>query len=178
MPATASDKNDTDERATGWGVELGESIGDASLALKVKLTLLEEFGSDASGIEVQAHGDEIQLAGLVRERSTRELAAELVQKMDGIDNVKNDLSLTQDAPARDRNELLMETQDAVLESRAKSALIAAMGKHAFAIEIEAASNAVTLFGTLDSKSDRDRAVECMQELQGVDEVIDRLEIAS
>lgn len=164
------------------------ALADAALELKVKTALLTKIGWDMIDVDVEAQNGHVWLDGATENRSHQELAIEVARAVEGVDKVDNRLKLEEPkaeaeshTPVTDTVEKGMsnaesEVRDAILESRVKTALINAIGTHAFDIEVEATDGEVSLRGTLEDGRHEELALDTTRECEGVDHVIDLIEV--
>src|SRR5450759_2145784 len=66
-----------------------ESFDEAVTHVKVKAVLLEHFGTDALGIEIQISGGNVVLSGSVEKPLTQELAKQAALSVKGVASVEN-----------------------------------------------------------------------------------------
>ncbi|MCM2315187.1 MAG: BON domain-containing protein [Thermoanaerobaculia bacterium] len=158
-----------------------EDVRDTSASLLIKTELIRHFGTDAKGIRVRATDNAVSLSGRVAERSTQELAEEVVRAIDGVDVVHNFIDLESGAlntPAELLSNAELEARDALLETGVKTRLTSDIGDEAFAISVEACDGVVSLRGELPDDERREVAIRATREVPGVTRVIDLLEIAA
>jgi osmotically-inducible protein OsmY len=150
---------------------------DWSTTLRVKLALLQKLGADGLRVEVITSDGNVQLAGTVEKRATRELAGEVVRGVEGVREVRNDVRLEKPKGGQGRvrgaaREAEAEVRDAVLESRAHLALIDKFGRDGFRVGVEAADGVVTLEVPDGVSAERRRAmVGLVEDVTGVEKVI-------
>jgi osmotically-inducible protein OsmY len=164
----------------------GEEVADALLQLKVKAALLDKLGVDGARIAVDARQGHVELYGAVNAKSTAELAEQVALSVDGVATVEpriaveNDLagSLIDKQVDRAIGATRAPIADALLETRVKARLIEAMGKAAFAVEVEAADGVVSLSGEVPDEIRRALAVQTAEGTPGVTRVADRLRNAA
>jgi osmotically-inducible protein OsmY len=149
-------------------------LDEMMLHSKVRLALLDNIGSDALGIDIDVHGTEVTLSGELSKRKHKELATKYVKHVEGVKNVDNDLRWNQQkgesSMAKSAEELKREVQDSALATRVKLALLSEIGTDAFDLDVEAASNKVTLSGKVQNDSERKLAVSAAEKVDGVEEV--------
>lgn len=160
---------------------LRDRVADAVLTEKVRAKLLSRLGTDALGIEVTAAGERVRLSGDVAERSTQELAEEVARSVRGVRGVDNriTLELRRDRPGavgRVTAEAERELNDAALESRVKSKLLAELGRWALEIEVEVADGVVSLRGWSPDGARKRLALVTARDVRGVERVIDLIRI--
>jgi hypothetical protein len=150
---------------------------DWSITLRVKLALLQKLGTDALHIEVITSEREVQLAGTVKKRETRELAGEVARSVEDVKKVRNDVRLVPPKKGEGKveaaaSEAEAELADAVLESKAQLALIEKFGSDGFRVSVEAASGVLTLEFPDDIAADRRRdMVGLVEDVGGAKRVV-------
>ena len=70
------------------------------------------------------------------------------------------------------------SENAALAGKVKSALAAEPGLKAFAIDVNASGGAITLFGTVDTRANRERAAKLASGVDGVKSVQNNLVLVS
>jgi osmotically-inducible protein OsmY len=163
----------------------GHEVADALLVLKVKTALLDKLGIDGGRIDVDAQAGDVTLKGVVKTKSTANLAMDVARAVDGVAHVEQNILVEQDPAGvvidKQVDKAIDKTQaeiaDALLETRVKTGLIEAMGATAFDIEVEAQSGAVTLTGKVPDVVRRDLAVQTAAKTTGAARVVDQLAVA-
>lgn len=157
------------------------SISDASLQADVYVALLEKLGRDGLPIDVSVSNGRVILTGNVGQRSTQELAEEVVLSVPGVRGVDNRVtapsgSAAQTAPGQAADHMDLEVQDGILEARVGKNLLAEIGRYAFDLEIEASGGVVSLRGTLPDQERKTIALRAAEKTSGVKKVIDLLRV--
>lgn len=139
--------------------------------------LVDKLGPDAKTIRVVIDGTKVRLFGKVAERSTKELAEEVVRSARGDCDIANDLK------AKNEKKLfggksIQEGEDTALEVTVKSKLGDELGDYNKAIEVEAADGVVSLRGELPDEARRGYALKAARSVDGVKKVIDLIKIKS
>jgi osmotically-inducible protein OsmY len=154
-----------------------ESFDEAVTHVKVKSVLLEHFGTDALGIEVQVNGSAVSLSGSVEKSNTQELAKQAALSVKGVATVDNRIQLgggpavkAKTSTSRAKTKL----KNALLEARVKGRLFDEVGGNAMKIEVEASGGLVTLKGAVPSKSILTTAVDTAKKTKGVSRVVSLL----
>lgn len=158
-----------------------EEVRDTSASLVVKTELVRQFGADATSIIVHATDGAVSLSGTVAERSTQELAEEVVMALDDVVVVHNFIDLEPrglTTPGELIADAELEVLDAILETGVKNRLTSDIGDEAFAISVEACDGVVSLSGDLADEERHDVAIRATREVPGVTRVIDLLEVAA
>ena len=161
--------------------EVTDEVHDALTDLTIRTALINSFGTDALGIDVGVENDIAVLEGEVASRSTQELAEQVALSVDGVSDVHNRLKLASSEPdtaGEVLSQVELETRDAYLESKVKSELASNIGDEAFDLEVEACDGVVSLRGDLPDDARRDVALNSVEDLSGVDRVIDLIDVTS
>ena len=158
----------------GSAAVAGEDIAAREQSL-AKL-LVEKLGADAKTIRVVIDEGKVMLLGTVNERSTKELAKEVVL-FGGADKISNKVK------AKNEKKVfsgagLQEAADAELEISVKSKIEKEIGDHAKTIEVETVDGVVSLRGELPDAARRGFAIDAVKGTEGVKKVIDLIRIKS
>ena len=151
-----------------------ESFDEAVTHVKVKSVLLEHFGTDALGIEVQVNGSAVALSGSVEKRNTQELAKQAALSVKGVATVDNRIQLGGGPAAKAKtstSRAKTKLNDALLEAKVKARLFDQVGENAMKIEVEASGGLVTLKGVVPTRSIRETAVDTVKKTKGVRRVV-------
>jgi osmotically-inducible protein OsmY len=157
------------------------SLSDASLEADIYVALLEKLGRDGLPIDVSVSDGRVILTGNVSQRSTQELAEEVVLSVPGVKNVDNRVSApsgsaAQTAPGQAADHMDLEVQDGILEARVGKNLLAEIGRYTFDLEVEASGGVVSLRGTLPDQERKSIALRAAEKTPGVKKVIDLLRV--
>jgi hypothetical protein len=139
--------------------------------------LVDKLGPDAKPIRVVIDGAKVRLFGTVAERSTKELAEEVVRSARGDCDIANDLK------AKNEKKLfggkgIQESEDTALEMSVKSKLGKELGEYDKAIEVEAADGVVSLRGEFPDEARHGFALKAARSVDGVKKVIDLIKLKS
>jgi osmotically-inducible protein OsmY len=138
--------------------------------------LVDKLGADAKTIRVVIDGGKVLLLGTVAERSTQELAKEVLLSA-GVDKLTNKLKAKNEKKIGQGN-ALQEIEDARLEAQVKSKIGDEIGDHAKAIEVEVVDGVVSLRGELPDAVRRGFAIDAAKGTEGVKKVIDLIAVKS
>lgn len=163
------------------GITIAEYVPEPAMTSDIKAALFRSFGQDASHIHVKAQKNAVSLSGIVSERSTRELAEEVVKSVDGVVVVHNFLDLDS-SDAAIPGQLLIHAEraarDAVIETGVKTKLTSDIGTEAIAVSVEACDGVVSLRGDLPDEQLHAEAIHTAESVAGVERVIDLIEVAA
>jgi osmotically-inducible protein OsmY len=162
-------------------VAVDRSLSDASVQADIYVALLEKLGRSGLPIDVQVSGGRVMLTGQVDQRSTQELAEEVVLSVPGVRSVDNRVTApgggtAQTVPGQAVDHVELEVQDAILEARLKKSLLAEIGRYALDVEIESSGGVVSLRGTLPDQERKTLALRTVEKASGVKKVIDLLHV--
>jgi len=149
----------------------GEMVDDASVASRLKTALLADGTTDGLDIEVESYRGRVQLIGFADSQAEVDRALEIAGSTAGVMSVSNALQIVSNA--RRVGEYI---DDTVLVTRITSALTRNSAVSAFNIEIEVNRGVVILGGFVDSTQERDLAGQVTEGIDGVEQVINSLEI--
>lgn len=162
-----------------------DEMDDMLLGLKVHMALLQHLGFDALDIDVETTESHVRLNGEVKDRAAQETAEEIAAAVEGVASVSNQLMLEErtdyddDTPVADAlEEGGLEVQDAFLELKTKSMLIAELGRHGFGIEVEATSGTVSLAGDVPDQRYYELAADIAKKIEGTEKVVNLLKVRS
>ena len=189
--SVAGDAHEPAESADAAAGEAHAASGEESETLspfrrelleeKVRVALLTDLGFDALNIDIESNGkDLLMLGGEVKKRETRELASTIAAEVEGVAEVKNEITWKQDDEVGDDSttsaeELTREIDDTLLASRVRLALLTSLGAEAMTIDIDAADGTVLLSGTVSHADDRKRAERVAESTAGVAKVTNNLD---
>jgi hyperosmotically inducible protein len=149
----------------------GEYVDDATLTAKVKTALTDSEEVKAQQIDVEAYRGVVQLNGFVETAEARSAATRVAQSVDGVREVRNNLSLGEG------NESVSEvTDDGVVTTKVKAALIADPVTKAHEINVATNQGVVQLSGFVDSAEQKSKASEIARSIEGVRDVQNQLDI--
>lgn len=168
----------TDEtaNASSW-------VKETLLELKVRNKLLTKINpADALRIHIAIESQTVILTGAVQKPSNIAIAEALARTVEGVLKVNNDLTcapggsnfaMAEAAVAKTSYQI----NDALLETKVMTKLLAKTGLNALKIDVEAANGVVSLTGTVADLSHRDEALRIVRETGGVKRVNDQMKLA-
>ena len=157
----------------GTAAVAGEDV--AAREQQLATLLVEKLGTSAKTIRVVING-KVMLLGTVKERSTKELAKEVVL-FGGADKISNKVKAKNEKKAFS-GAGLQEAANAELEISVKSKIEKEIGDHAKAVEVETVDGVVSLRGELPDAARRGFAIDAAKGTEGVKKVIDLIRIKS
>ena len=157
-------------------------VNEALLGLAVRGKLLAQIKTiDALRVHIASDGQDATLTGELVTPSHLELAELLTRSVQGIRQVRNQLTCAADGAAFSATDyagirVINEIKDALLETRIKTNLLAEGGAGTFKIEVKAVNGVVKLSGTVPDLFHHDEAMRITRETSTVIEVRDLLKI--
>lgn len=158
---------------------------DAWIDGKAETTLLLNTNLNSFDINTDVKAGVVTLTGDVNSKLEKSLAEELVTGLDGVKEVKNELSILDDkrkTTQSDENktteddEKLSTLTDAKITTVLKTRLLMARDISAMDIEVTTTGGIVELTGKVKSNTERDLVVNMARNAEDVKSVDDKLEI--
>ncbi|NNL95206.1 MAG: BON domain-containing protein [Xanthomonadales bacterium] len=125
----------------------------------------------------------VTLRGSVSSEIDRDLAEEIALGIDGVNEVRNELTVTE--PTKQKNaaekmasEFGTHFNDATTSARVKFALLANDSTEGLAINVDTVDGTVVLNGEVGSEQERELAERVAENAEGVSNVENRLKVAS
>ena len=149
----------------------GQYIDDKTIATKTKTALLADDVTDGLDINVSVDRQVVQLSGFVDSETQVKRASEIARSVSGVKSVENRLQVQ--AGDRSAGEYL---DDNVILTKVKAALADDKTASAVDVEVEVKRGVVSLGGYVDSKAERDAAIEVARKVKDVKKVVDNMTI--
>lgn len=149
------------------------SAGDAWLEAKVRAALRYRRNLEAGTIQVDVKDGAATLSGDVASDAERDLAASTAQDVEGIQTVRNGLTVRRDGP----RSLAEHIDDATLTAQVKAMLLTHKGTRMLATRVRTVRGVVTLRGRARSAKERALAGRVASEVRGVRRVVNRMSLA-
>lgn len=155
---------------------------EALMRLRIRRSLLEHLKTEGLGVEVEVVGNAVVLSGDVEEHADRMLAEEVARSVRGVTEVHNEIEVEADAGeangpiTRGARATERELADAMLELRVQTRLVRELGELGFRIGVEASDGVVSLRGPISDEQRKELAVESAEQVGGVREVHDLLNV--
>ncbi|MDJ0940494.1 MAG: BON domain-containing protein [Woeseiaceae bacterium] len=151
----------------------GEKLDDGTLTARVNIALLEQSAKDATSISVTTEGGLVQLSGWAKDEATRERAGRVARGVDSVKEVSNRLVVFDEKRSAGRT-----LDDSILSSRVKKALSDSDAVKASRVKVHVRAGVVALAGFAASYAERDAAVEIATRTEGVDRVINVIDVVA
>jgi len=155
------------------------SLDDAVTSLKVRTVLLDKFGTDALGIQIEVAGGRVVLSGSVDRAGTRDGAKAAAREVKGVSNVEDRITVGNGPATKTRTasrRAKTSWENSMLETRVKARLFEQVGGNALKIRVKAQGTTVTLEGTVPTGNVRATALDTARSTKGVSRVVERLEV--
>lgn len=150
---------------------------DAWIDGKAESTLLLNTNLNSFDINTDVKDGTVTLTGKVDSEIDKALAEELVENLEGVEEINNEITVYNEAEMKDEpNEMLSGLKDSKVASVVKTRLLLESEVSGTDIDVDAKSGVVILQGEVDSKSEQDLAIAIAKNTNDVKEVIDNLKI--
>ena len=150
---------------------------DAWIDGKAETTLLLNTNLNSFSIDTDVHSGVVTLTGAVNSHLEKSLAGELVAGLDGVKEVKNELSILDDKRQTTQDDETLSTlTDAKITTVLKTRLLMARDISAMDIEVTTTGGIVQLTGKVKSNTEHDLVVNMARNAEDVNSVVDKLEI--
>ena len=161
------------------GTLAAATLDDAVTSLKVRTVLLERFGADALGIQIEVSAGNVVLSGSVDRSRTRDGAEAAAREVKGVAGVQARIALGNGPATKTRSasrRAKRSWENSMLETRVKARLFEQVGGNALKIRVQAEGSTVTLEGTVPTGSVRATALDTARATKGVSRVVERLAV--
>lgn len=119
-------------------------------------------------IDVDVQDGVANITGSVDSTIERDLAVEIARSIDGIREVKEDLTIgPAEEPAKEKSGFSRQVEDATITAKVKYRLILNKNIASYDINVDTKNGVVTLSGKVDSGEKRDLAVKLAENTSGV-----------
>jgi osmotically-inducible protein OsmY len=153
----------------------GPSAGsDEWLVAKIKTALLFHRSVSASKTKVDAKGGAVTLTGTVASQAQKDLTTEYVRDVEGVKDVRNDLTVAS-SPSEERR-LEEKMDDASITSEVKVTLLFHRSTSALNTGVKTMNGVVTLSGKASSTAEKDLAEKIASDVKGVKNVNNQIKV--
>ncbi len=149
----------------------GEHVDDSTTTARVKMALLEQSVTDAADINVETSNGVVQLAGWVDSGDVKTQAGKIASQTESVAAVSNRLQIRSGKRSAGR-----ALDDTILAAKVKLELAESDSSSAFKVNVEVRNGVVELSSFVDTYEERDAAVSLVAGIDGVDEVINSIDI--
>jgi hyperosmotically inducible protein len=161
--ATGAYKVSSDERT------VGDMWDDTKITTMVKAELIKDPMIEGRKIDVDTLEGNVTLSGVVRTRGEAQYATKVVSKVSGVKKVKNNLQIG----SRTAGQVM---DDQILGNKIKAKLIGEPGIRSLNIDVDVYMGVVTLTGIVDSKGQKEKAVNIAKTTSGTVRVVDKIKV--
>jgi osmotically-inducible protein OsmY len=151
---------------------------DAWLITKVKTTLLFHRNVSGTGTEVLADNGTVTLRGEASSLAQKDLTTEYVMDVEGVETVKNEMTVSDAAAAKPDGKTMAKKTDTVIEAiddtsitaLVKTSLLYHRSTSGLATKVETKNGVVTLTGKVKTAAAKDLAGKYAGDIDGVKSV--------
>lgn len=165
-------KTHEDANKPSTSTSVGTEIDDSIVTAKVKSKLLADQDIKGFDLKVETHKGEVQLSGFVGNQAQIDHAVMIARSVEGVKNVDNRVSLKSDSATS----MGVKLDDSVLTSKVKSSLLTDPDVKSFDIAVVTNNGEVQLSGFVGNQSQIDRAIDVARKTEGVQNVINELQV--
>jgi hyperosmotically inducible periplasmic protein len=148
----------------------GTIVDDNTINASVKANLIGNKQTKARHINVETYKGVVQLSGFVTTQAEKDEAGKVAKAVDGVKDVRNDISIAPDTPFGQK------LDDSVTTGKVKAALIDTKDVSSTAINVETRGGIVQLSGFVPNEAMRDKAGQVAGRVEGVKSLDNVLQI--
>ncbi|WAJ70542.1 BON domain-containing protein [Catenovulum adriaticum] len=150
---------------------------DAWIDGKAESTLLLNTNLNSFDINTDVKDGRVTLTGRVDSEIDKALAEELVENLEGVEDIDNEITVQSESDVKDEpNEMLSSLKDSKVASVVKTRLLMESEVSGTDIDVDSKNGVVILQGEVDTKAEQDLAIAIAKNTNDVKEVIDNIEI--
>lgn len=157
--------------AVAPGTTVGTEIDDTVVTTSVKSALLADPDVKSLDIKVETRKGEVMLSGFVDSQTQIDRATAVTNKVAGVKNVDNKLSLKVA-----QTTVGTKVDDSIITTRVKSALLADADIKSLDIAVVTRKGEVQLSGFVDNQGQIDRAVQVAKAQEDVQNVSNQMSV--
>jgi osmotically-inducible protein OsmY len=180
LPGVKGVDNKLEEKGENRPVEKS----DAWLITKVKTTLLFHRNVSGTGTEVLADKSTVTLRGEASSLAQKDLTTEYVMDVEGVEKVKNEMTVSGAAAAKPDNKTVAQKTETVIEAiddasitaLVKTSLLYHRSTSALATKVATKDGVVTLEGKAKTAAAKDLAGKYAGDIDGVKTVINNMTV--
>ena len=167
-PAPGEPKSEAQTAPTTIGTE----IDDTAITTKVKTALLADDYVKGLDIKVETRNKEVQLSGYVDSQDQIDKAVAIAKGIEGVKNVDNKMAVKTGGTT-----VGAKIDDGIISTKVKAALAGDDSiKNSTDIAVETQDGEVQLSGYANDQAQMDRAVELARGVEGVKNVVNKMNI--
>ena len=163
-----------DNRLTVKGVKQ-EEHSDGWISTKVKSTLLFHRNVSAHGTDVYVKDGVVSLRGEVANSAQRELTAEYAKDVEGVKEVKNELTIAK-GPKDKMEKAGDKIDDASITAQVKSSLMSHRSTSAVKTKIKTTDGVVTVTGVAKNAAEKSLVTKLVNDINGVTSVVNNMTV--
>ncbi|MFP8966161.1 BON domain-containing protein [Pokkaliibacter sp. CJK22405] len=177
-------QNNLHAKSDDWKGEMK----DAWLDGRIETVYLMNKNLNPFDIDTEVEKGEVTLTGNVDSEINKSLAGQLAENIDGVTGVKNNLTVStdndvsmndDDMDASGKSSFMAKVDAATTTATIKTKFLMDSDISGTAINVDTApSGEVTLTGSVDSKAEKDKAIQVAKDVDGVSDVVDHLTVAA
>ncbi len=158
----------------------GESQADRSdgwLVTKVKSALLFHRSVSATKTEVLVRDGTVTLRGEATSEAQKELTAEYAKDVEGVKDVKNEMTVAGTPPAPPERTVGEKIDDASITAQVKASLLSHRSTSALKTKVETTNGVVTVSGIAKNAAEKDLVTKLVSDIKGVSRVVNNMTIS-
>lgn len=156
--------------------ESPKEYSDGWISTKVKTTLLFHRNVSASGTDVYVKDGVVSLRGESSSEAQRELTAEYAKDVEGVKEVKNELTVVKKTDAR-KETVGEKIDDASITAQVKSSLMSHRSTSALKTKVSTTDGVVTLTGIAKNDAEKSLVTKLVNDITGVSSVVNNMTVA-
>ena len=158
---------------TAWADDHGEDEVQIDLHAKAKAALTDHEGLAARDINIEVEDGIVQISGFVNDAALVAAADDLLGDMEGMAELRNHLVVYNETAGTEAN-----IDNTALAAKVKAAMLTDDTADADEVLVEVRDGRVLLAGFVDNDAEREAAEAAAAGVEGVAEVINKIDIAS
>jgi hyperosmotically inducible protein len=159
--------------AKGTASAAKEGVSDAYITSTTKLKLMADARVPGLDVNVDTHGSEVTLFGMVPSKEAKAKAEEIARGVSGVHSVKNELQIVPD-----KRKDAVEAADGEIEKRVENAIENNDSLHDADIKVQVSNGVARLTGSVERPEQRMTAAVVAREAAGVKAVQEDLRVSS
>lgn len=157
--------------------ESAKEHSDGWISTKVKTTLLFHRNVSAHGTDVFVKDGIVSLRGEVASEAQRELTGEYAKDVEGVKEVKNELTVAKN-PGMRKETVGEKMDDASITAHVKSSLMSHRSTSALKTKVETTDGVVKLTGVAKNDAEKSLVTKLVNDISGVTSVVNNMTVAA
>lgn len=163
--------------ASAKGMEkASQAVHDAWLDGRIETVLVLNKNLNPFDINTDVKEGKVVLTGEVDSSAEKALASELIKGIDGVKDVDNELVVINEKTDGDEDSMMGALSDTSVTAIVKTRLLMSSDVDSTDINVDTEQGVTTLSGQVDSSAEHDLAIQLAENVNGVDDVVDNLEM--